>query len=321
MAAIVTGGAGFVAANLIPKLLDRGDHVLALDSCTRGSFDYLGAYAGRQEFRAEVVDLTDLEAFRVAVSRHEELGPFDCVWHLAANSDIPAGVSDPNVDLRDTFMTTFNTLRVIKDLGIRRINFASSSAIYGDQGARVLTEDIGPLLPISNYGAMKLASEAAISAASEQFLDHALIFRFPNVVGAPATHGVILDFVKRLRADPSQLTVLGNGTQQKSYLHVSDLVGAMMFLDDQSREKIGLYNIGPADEGVTVRQIAEETVAQVAAGAKIYFGSEARGWVGDVPRFFYSIGKITALGWRPQLTSLEAIRRAISEIAAEVPAR
>lgn len=317
MAAIVTGGAGFVAATLIPRLLDRGDDILALDNCGRGDFDYLGAYASHPRLQTEVVDLADLGAFRRTISSHRSSGPFDCVWHLAANSDIPAGIVDPMIDFRDTFMTTFNTIQIMKDHNIARLNFASSSAVYGDHGAKLLTEDVGPLLPISNYGAMKLASEAAISAAAEQFLGRALIFRFPNVVGAPATHGVLLDFVMRLRADPSQLTVLGNGTQQKSYLHVSDLVDAMVLLDERCEQKIGLYNVGPADDGITVRRIAEETVAQVAPGATINYGSEGRGWVGDVPRFFYSIEKISALGWTPRLSSIDAIRRAISEVAGE----
>ena len=236
------------------------------------------------------------------------------MWHLAANSDIPAGIADANVDLRDTFLTTFNTLEIMQERGCRRLAFASSSAIYGDLGDTELREDTGPLLPISNYGAMKLASEGAISAAAEKFLDVALIFRFPNVVGVPATHGVILDFIRRLREDPTHLDVLGDGTQQKAYLHVSDLVDAMMTIQRLNTRKLDVFNIGPVDDGVTVRRIAEETVAASFPTAQLAFGTGNKGWVGDVPRFRYSIAKLQALGWQPTLDSLGAVRRAISEI-------
>ena len=137
---------------------------------------------------------------------------------MAANSDIPAGVLNPDIDLRDTFLTTFEILKAMKKFNIKVLNFASSSAIYGDFGNEIIHESIGPLFPISNYGAMKLASEAQISAACEGFLNRANIFRFPNVVGAPATHGVILDFINKLRLNKNELQVLGNGTQQKAYL-------------------------------------------------------------------------------------------------------
>jgi UDP-glucose 4-epimerase len=236
------------------------------------------------------------------------------VWHLAANSDIPAGIADPGVDLRDTFMTTFNVLRVMEERKIGELLFASSSAIYGDLGEKELTESTGPLFPISNYGAMKLASEAMITAAVEKFLGRALLFRFPNVVGLPATHGVILDFVRRLRSEPDHLDVLGDGSQQKSYLHVTELVEAMLFIQARAAKKVDVFNIGPTDTGIFVRDIARETAAAVAPGARLNFGTDNKGWVGDVPRFTYSTAKLSALGWTPKLSSLEAVRRAIDEI-------
>ena len=173
----------------------------------------------------------------------------------------------------------------------------------------------GPLFPISNYGAMKLASEAAISAAVESHLKHAYIFRFPNVVGVPATHGVILDFVRKLAATPGQLAVLGNGTQQKSYLHVEELVDGMLFIRDHADDRLNYFNIGTDDAGISVRRIAEHVVARVAPAAQLNFGTENRGWVGDVPRFRYSIAKLEKLGWRPRLSSEDAIVRAIEQIA------
>jgi UDP-glucose 4-epimerase len=297
--------------------LERGENVLALDNLVRGARENIATFGGHPRFAFVDVDLDDLAAFRAAVAAHAGMGRPTEVWHLAANSDIPAGVSDARVDLRDTFMTTFNTLEVMLETGAKRLFFASSSAIYGDLGTTVLTEDIGPLFPISNYGAMKLASEAAITAAAERFLERALLFRFPNVVGVPATHGVILDFIRRLKDTPGHLQVLGDGTQQKSYLHVSDLVDAMLVIQQRAEGKVEAYNIGPTDAGVTVRCIASETVACVAPGAELRFGQGNKGWLGDVPRFCYSTAKLQALGWRPGLDSLGAIRRAIREIATQ----
>jgi UDP-glucose 4-epimerase len=204
----------------------------------------------------------------------------------------------------------------MRSFGVPLLHFASTSAIYGDLGETVLHEAIGPLLPISNYGAMKLASEAQASAAAESFLERVNIFRFPNVVGVPATHGVILDFINKLKEDPSRLAVLGDGTQQKAYLHVSDLISAMMTIVERSSDtKVEVVNIGPVDEGVTVRWIAEQVVARVSPNAQIAYGIGNKGWVGDVPRFNYSTDRLRSYGWSPMLGSAEAIRRAVDEIA------
>lgn len=317
MTILVTGGAGFVAATLIGRLLERGETVLAVDNMSTGSTANLGTLLDNQRLKVIVVDIADLPAFRAALQPHSGVRPLTAFWHLAANSDIPAGIADAHVDLKDTFLTTFNSLQVMEEHGVEEIFFASSSAIYGDLGDTTLTENIGPLFPISNYGAMKLASEALITAAVEKFLRRAVLFRFPNVVGVPATHGVLLDFIRRLKADRGQLDVLGDGTQRKSYLHVSDLVDAMLFVEKNSSARIEAINIGPSDEGVTVRRIAEETIAYLAPQATVRFGEGNKGWVGDVPRFTYSTARIQSMGWRPRLDSLGAIRRSIREIAAQ----
>ena len=161
---------------------------------------------------------------------------------------------------------------------------------------------------------MKLASEALVSAAVEDWLDRAMLFRFPNVIGTPATHGVILDFVRKLARDPERLEVLGDGTQQKCYLHVDELVAAMLHILDHGSGPLDYYNIGSDDEGVTVRFIAESVRDRVAPDASLAFGEGNKGWVGDVPRFSYSIERLAQLGWRPGWSSAEAIRRAVSEI-------
>lgn len=239
--------------------------------------------------------------------------PIDEIWHMAANSDIPAGIADYRVDLRKTFMTTVGLLDVMKRRGIEVIHFASSSAIYGDHGDTLIHEDIGPLQPISNYGAMKLASEAQLRAAHETYVRRVTVFRFPNVIGIPATHGVILDFVGKLRTTPGQMAVLGDGTQQKAYLHVSDLIAAMLHIVDRG-EPFAVYNIGPADEGVTVRFIAEAVRDAFSPRAAIQYGEGNRGWVGDVPRFRYSVQRLIETGWVPTLDSRSAVARAVDEI-------
>jgi UDP-glucose 4-epimerase len=241
--------------------------------------------------------------------------PITDVWHLAANSDIPAGVSNPNVDLRRTFQTTFETLAVMQALAIPRLHFASSSAIYGDVPDRAIDENYGPLEPISNYGAMKLASEAQIRAAVESYLPRADIFRFPNVVGVPATHGVIVDLVRKCLTTPSGFDVLGDGTQQKIYLHSDDLVDAMLFIADHAVARYNVFNIGPDDEGATVTRIAEAVRDRVSPAAGIRYGQGSKGWTGDIPRFRYATGRLAALGWTPKLGSIGAIQRAVGEIA------
>lgn len=315
---IISGGAGFVGCNLLPLLAKEDRHLVVLDNLCRGREEYLDAARdlspGRVHFMH--VDVSDSNATLQAFEATFEYGTVDEVWHLAANSDIPAGVMDASVDLRDTFMTTFSLLQAMKFYRVPVLHFASSSAIYGDLGDAPLHEASGPLLPISNYGAMKLASEALISAAAESYLERANLFRFPNVVGAPATHGVILDFINKLKIDGNRLEVLGDGTQQKPYLHVSDLAEAMLHIRGmQNLPKVFPVNIGPVDEGVTVRFIAESVIERVSQNARVYFGAGNKGWVGDVPKFQYCVERLREAGWTPKRNSASAVRQAIDEIA------
>lgn len=312
---IITGGAGFVGANLARALLAENHRVLAIDDLSRGCLETLGDIVNEPRFEFRQADCSDLEALTAAIADCN--GPFCEVWHLAANSDIPAGVEDPRIDLERTFMTTFVTLQAMKQAGIPALHFASSSAIYGDLGNIEIHEDIGPLQPISNYGAMKLASEAQIRAASEAFLDRATIFRFPNVIGVPATHGVILDFVHKLKATPSTLQVLGDGTQQKAYLHIDDLVAAMRHIAALPGKYL-VFNIGPADAGVTVRFIAEAVRDQMSPTGLIVYGQGCKGWTGDVPRFRYSVDRLAQTGWVPSMTSEQAVVRSVAEIVSQL---
>lgn len=321
MSIVVAGGAGFIGSHLTRKLSQRENNILVIDNFSRGKREFL---EGTDPNKVTIIEanLADDEETLKAITDYNKLLPVTEVWHMAANSDIPAGIKNARVDYNDTFMTTFNLLETMKHLKIPYFAFASSSAIYGDLGPETtLYEEIGPLLPISNYGAMKLASEAIISAAVESWLKQAWIFRFPNVVGSPATHGVILDFIHKLQNDPAKLHVLGNGKQQKAYLHVKNLVDAMLFIRANAVDNRNIYNIGPDDPaenpGCSVAAIAETVRSTVSPNAEIIYGSEDRGWVGDVPKFKYSIEKLRKLGWQNNESSQSAVKQAVQEVAAQ----
>ena len=309
MKCFVTGAAGFIGSHLVDRLLQLGHQVIGVDNMVLGTRANLQAAQKHPRFSFQELDVNDVPGCETHLKQY---GPIETVWHMAANSDIQAGSRDPDVDLRLTFLTTYNTLAVAQRCGIKQVVFASSSAIYGDfPGA--LREDSGPLFPISSYGAMKLASEACITAALERFLSRAWIFRFPNVVGSRATHGAIYDFLKKLRKNPTELEVLGDGTQEKPYLHVTELVDAMVHMFGTRQDRLNYFNIAPEGAGTTVRHIAEKTVQIASPSARIRYTGGSKGWVGDVPRFTYSIDKIKAAGWSPRLSSDEAVERAIRE--------
>jgi UDP-glucose 4-epimerase len=309
---LITGAAGFIGSHLVDKWLALGHRVYGVDNMVLGKRANLGEALKSSNFVFQELDVNDLKSFRNFLQAHAKEEPIEAVWHLAANSDIQAGGANPDIDLERTFLTTYNTLKLMQEFGIPKIIFASTSAIYGELGG-ALTEQSGPLHPISNYGAMKLASEGIITAALERFLKQAWIYRFPNVVGSRATHGAIYDFLKKLKKNPTELEVLGDGSQEKPYLHVSELIEAMVFLFQKEQKRLNVFNIAPDGSASTVRFMAEATVRLAAPGAKIQYTGGSKGWVGDVSKFQYSIEKLKAAGWSPRLTSNETVELAINE--------
>jgi UDP-glucose 4-epimerase len=313
---LITGVAGFIGSQLADALLADGETVCGVDDFTLGTPGHITCALRHAAFRFAEADISDPDRAIDAFRELSVAGPPDIVWHLAANSDIPAGMADPQVDYQRTLGTTFAAIQAARAIGARAIAFASTSAVYGEIEA-LLSEDTGPLLPISNYGAAKLASEALLSAAAETHLDRIWIFRFPNVVGPRTTHGALHDFADRLACRPASLRVLGDGSQMKPYMHVAELIEAMRFITARTQARRNLFNIGPQGPPTRVSFMAQAMIDRMSPGATIAYAGGDRGWVGDVPRFAYSAERLTRLGWTPKLSSDEAVLRAAAELAAE----
>jgi UDP-glucose 4-epimerase len=317
---VLTGAAGFIGSHLADALLARGDAVIGIDDLSLGTRSNIATASSHAGFSLHEGDLNDVERADAAIRAAAGERPVDTLWHLAANSDIQAGVADPDVDLRRTFLTTYSAAQLCRRHSIRRVVFASTSAVYGELPGP-LAENAGPLFPISNYGAMKLASEAALTAATTGTLDAVAIARFPNVVGPRSTHGVLHDFLAKLTATPERLVVLGDGTQEKPYVHVTDLVRGLLFIRYGIDEKIACYNLGDGATSTSVAEIARLVIERRSPGATIEYTGGDRGWAGDVPRFQYDCSRIHARGWQPTMTSTQAIARAIDELIAEAVGR
>lgn len=307
MKILVTGGAGFIGSHLDDALIARGHSITVVDNMSLGRKENIEHLFGNPNFFFIETDLLDMGNMRTIFSE----GKFDMVYHLAANSDIQKGGKDPMVDYNLTFNTTFNVLQLLKEFEIKKFFFASTSAIYGET-YDVLNEDYGPLKPVSNYGAGKLASEAFISAFSSTYGIQTWITRFPNVVGERFTHGVIYDFINKLRNNPEELEVLGNGEQCKPYVYVKDLVGAILYVIDHAEDKYNVYMIG-SDSRTKVKEIAAMVIEEMGLNAKIRYTGGDRGWVGDVPEFRYDLTKINKLGWTAPHNSNESVRLAIQK--------
>lgn len=319
MKIFVTGGAGFIGSHLCRRLLDVGHSVKAYDNLVLGKKELLTPCLGSNSFEFVEADLLDMQRLQ------SEMNGFDLVIHLAANSDISQGAARTDVDLNNGTIATYHVLEAMRVLSVKQIIFASTSAIYGEAEIKPTPENYGPLLPISFYGASKLACEGMASAFSHNCDISTWVYRFANIVGPHSTHGAIHDFITRLLKQPERLQVLGNGTQRKSYLYVQDCIDGMVFGYHNTRSSITghpfqVFNL--ASEGVTtVRFIAEEVVRQMApvtgVEAKLEFGEEDRGWVGDVPYTHLNGAQLATHGWQPKYSSNEAVQLAVSQIIAE----
>jgi UDP-glucose 4-epimerase len=308
---LVTGGAGFIGSHLCDRLIERGSEVWCVDNLRLGRRRNIAHLAALPAFHFVELDVLDRGALAALFGE----GRFDSVFHLAANSDIAEGAADMRLDLELNQMTTVSIIEAMRAHDVKRLFFASTSAIFGETEA-ALHEDFAPLEPISFYGASKLAAEAYISVFAHTFAGRAVVLRFPNVVGERATHGVIYDFLRKLEADRSRLEVLGDGKQSKPYLYVGDLVEAILTAWDKAESAFSVYHAAGIGN-TSVREIAEIVVAAAGeADTRIVYSGGDRGWPGDVPRFRYDISRLKALGWSPQRHSTEAVRCAVERILA-----
>ena len=307
MKILITGGAGFIGSHLCDALMERGHNLTVVDNLILGRKENISHLLGKVGFEFIEEDLLQTEAMRDIFKDRK----FDMVYHLAANSDIQKGGKDPQVDYDLTFNPTYHVLRYLKEFGIRKFFFASTSAIYGET-SDVLNEDYGPLRPVSNYGAGKLASEAFISAFSSTYHIQTWITRFPNVVGERFTHGVIYDFIHKLLKNPAELEVLGNGEQCKPYVYVKDLVAGILYVIDHASDEYNVYMLG-SDSRTKVKDIAAMVIEEMGLNAEIKYTGGDRGWVGDVPEFRYDLSKVNTLGWKAAYTSNESVRLAIQK--------
>ena len=309
MTVLVAGGAGFIGSHLIDRLLAEGHRVICADKCIMGKQN-IAHLQGNDAFTFYETELTDLSAVNAIFEQH----PIDAVYHLAANSDIQKGGQEPSIDFQDTLLTTRTLLEGMRKAGVKKLFFSSTSAVYGEMPDVELTETTGGLMPVSYYGGAKLASEALISSYVSMCDMSVVIFRFPNVIGPRLTHGAVFDFIRKLRKNPAELEILGNGTQCKPYIYVLDLVDAIVRQTRDFQAGEAVYNISVMSEGTTVTHIAEIVVQEMGLSnvAFRYTGGD-RGWKGDVPRFKYNISKILATGWHPNYTSDEAVRQTVKD--------
>jgi len=310
---LVTGGAGFIGSHLVEGLLAE-NHVTVLDNFSSGKREFLALHQDNPNFRLIEADLLLPEALE------EALTGVDMVFHLAANPDVKLGAQNTRVHLEQNVLATYNLLEAMRRCGVKKIAFTSTSTVYGEATKIPTPEDYGPLLPISLYGASKLACEAQISSYCHTFEMQSWIYRFANIVGERGTHGVLVDFIRKLRENPVELEILGSGKQKKSYLEVKDCVRAMLHCVEHSNGQINVFNIG-SEDSVDVTEIANIVSRQMGLTDVRYRytgGMDGRGWKGDVKVMQLSIEKIKKLGWTPRGGCAHAILAAVKALLKDI---
>ena len=306
----LTGGSGFIGSHVVDMLLPQGYSVTVYDNLSNGRREFIEHHQGRPNFRFAEADILDTERLAAEMEGH------DLVWHLAANTDIIGGAEQPRRDLRDCVMGTFNVVEAMRKLGIKPILFSSTGAVYGDLCRETATSEAsGPLLPVSTYAAGKIGSEAFISSFCHLYGLRGYMFRFGNVIGARMTHGVIFDFIRRLRENPEELLIRGDGTQEKNYFLVEECIDGMGYLfrnlplsDDRPCD---LFNLGTDSitRVVDIARIVKDEMGLV--DARIRIEGTKRAWLGDQPKVHITVDKMRQFGWTARLTSDQAVRIAV----------
>lgn len=306
MTVLVTGGAGFIGSHLVDTLLERGKVVRVFDNMSTGNELYLERWKGNEKCNFIKGDLTKPSEVNYI------LEGCDTIYHLAANPEVRSWLASPDDQFKQNVEATFNLLEDIrKNGGINLLVFTSTSTVYGEATQIPTPETYAPLKPISNYGASKLAAEAMICSYASMYGFQSVIYRMANIVGPRSGHGVIYDFIEKLRKDPLKLDVLGDGTQSKSYLYVEDCIEGMIYGAETTNEDVEILNIGSEDR-VTVLEIARIVIEEMGLeGAEIELTGGVdggRGWKGDVKLMQLDMSRLKTLGWTPKRSSAEAVR-------------
>jgi len=319
MKILVTGGAGFIGSHLVDSLLAKQNAVLVMDNLSSGRKENLPLNSENHRLIFVQGDLTSWQNWPAILEGVE------VVYHFASNPEVRVGETDPQLHFHQNLTATYRLLEAMRrSRTAKSMIFASTSTVYGDAILLPTPEDYGPLFPISTYGASKLGCEALISSYAHTFKMRGLILRFANIVGSRSHHGVISDFINKLRQNSTSLEILGDGKQKKSYLHISDCVEAITLTAEsflKSDKRTDLYNIGSRDQ-ITVQRIAEiicEELGYKSVRFTFTGGVDGgRGWYGDVKTMHLSVGKLQQLSWRAVLNSEEAVRHATKELLAEL---
>jgi UDP-glucose 4-epimerase len=312
MRALVTGGAGFIGSHLVDRLVARGDEVVVVDDLSSGVIGFIQDHIDSGNITFHQVDITDIESLKPTMTG------VDMVFHLAANPDIRLGTRVTDTDLRQGTIATYNLLEAMRLSDVKKIAFASSSVVYGEDAPMPTPEDHGPCMPISLYGASKQAGEGLISSWVGTFGFQAWVFRFANIIGERGTHGVIFDFIHKLKADPTRLEVLGNGRQEKSYMEVGECADAILHVISNTNDSLNLCNLGSNDT-CSVTRIAEIVIAATGnVGAVIEYTGGDRGWAGDIPKARLSIDRMKSLGFDINYDSDDAVRHTAEVLIKEI---
>lgn len=312
---LVTGGAGFIGSHLVDALLadNAVEEVRVLDNFSSGRREHLAWHENNAKLKIHAVELLELEKIQ------QHFKGVHTVFHLAANPDARWGIDNTRLDLEQETIVTYHVLEAMRLNGVPQIIFSSSGTVYGDVGTTVTHEGLGPCLPVSLYGAGKIACEGLISAFCGTFGMRSLIFRFGNIIGERTTHGAVFDFIRQLAKDSNELKVLGNGLQAKPYVYVRDLVQGLIFgknkCDLMEASKFDVFNLAPGG-ATNVRFIVEELILQLGfvGRTKIHYGQSPQGWPGDVPQSRMDSSKLARAGFSLPRSSDEAVKFAISRI-------
>ena len=300
----VTGGTGFIGSHLVDRLIADGNQVTVYDNLISGRKEWIAPHLGKKNSHFIEADLLDFATLKQAMEGHE------VIWHLGANTDIPTGNGVTDLDLKNCTIATRNVLEAMKDNNIDKLLFASSACVYGDAPPVPLSETFAPLLPINLYGAGKLACEGLVSAYCHLFGIKAWIFRFANVVGARMGHGVIHDFIQKLKQSPEELEVLGDGNQEKPFLLVEDCIEGMLCAYRNSNNQYDVFNLG-CESVTNVTRIAQIVTEEMGLyNVRVKYTGGRRGWTGDVPVVHFGVERMKKIGWRTKHDSDEAVREA-----------